>query len=97
MKNDISNSKAVVVDASAPRELVETYIAEVLNCPYFQSIPVVLVATGCGSSDRKKDLAFRVLELRSVKMVTGRNGDIVVLAQAFLGKFLHSFISDTGC
>jgi len=83
MRNDLSNSKAIVVDVSAPKELVEAYLDAVKE--QCSEIPVVLVATGCGSSDRKKDLAFRVLVTANVKMVTGRNGDIVVIAQTYLG------------
>ena len=75
---DLANCKAVVLDVSAPQNIIETFIDEFA----IGSCPLILVASQTGTNDRKKDLAVRVIEDSGPTLITGRLGDIYAVAQA---------------
>ncbi len=72
------------MDVNAPKDLIEAYLDGAGYCS--REIPVLLVGACCGSSNRKKELAIRIMDSIKVTMVTGRNGDIVAIAQGILEK-----------
>ena len=84
---DLSNSKAVVVDVSAPQAIVEAFLVEFSTAAMeTREIPFILVASNCGINDRKKELALRILEQTVPTMISGRLGDIYALGQAVVEK-----------
>ena len=87
---DIENSKAVVLDVSAPASLVEAFV----NTYQQGSLPLVLVVSQAGTSDRKRDLAVEVIERCRPTVVLGRRGDVYALSQAILEKC--EWIGDEG-
>eukprot|EP00731_Ephydatia_muelleri_P003721 Em0001g3721a len=79
---DIENSKAVVVDVSAPADIVEAFVSVYEK----GSLPLVLVVSGAGTSDRKRDLASRLIKECEPAVVLGRRGDVYALSQVILEK-----------
>ena len=79
---DIENSKAVMVDVSAPTKIVEAFAAAYQK----GSIPLVLVVSGVGTSDRKRDLASKLIKECEPTVVLGRRGDVYALSQVILEK-----------
>ncbi len=82
MDKDLSNCKAVLVDVSASRILVEAFIEEYVP----GQCPLVLVTSECGSSDRRKELAQRVIEENGPTVISGRLADIYSVSQDILEK-----------
>lgn len=76
MDKDLSNCKSVLVDVSSPRDLVEAFIEEFIP----GTCPLVLVTSDAGSSDRRKDLAQRVIEESGPTVISGRVADIYTIA-----------------
>ncbi len=78
VERDLEVCKAVLVDVSAPQSIVEAVIDKFeLGCK-----PLILVASDCGTNDRKKDLAMRVIEENGPNFITGKVVDICTLARA---------------
>ncbi|XP_064399991.1 uncharacterized protein LOC135346330 isoform X2 [Halichondria panicea] len=75
---DLDVCKAVVLDMSAPQVIVEAFIANF----ELGSKPLVLVASECGTNDRKKDLAMRVIDESGPNFITGKLVDIFTLSGA---------------
>ncbi len=78
MLRDLNVCKAVVLDVSAPQVIVEAFI----NHFELGSKPLILVASECGTNDRKKDLALRVIEESGPNFITGKLVDIFTLSGA---------------
>ena len=91
---NIENSKAIVVDVSAPTTLVEAFIASYSG--QAGSLPLVLVASQAGTSDRKRDQAVRVIQQCAPTVVLGRRGDVYALSQAILEKSKYRRGGDGG-
>ena len=82
MEQHLQNCKAVIVDVSASKELVEAFMERYIPT---QS-PLVLVTWGAGTSDRKKRLARQVMEKCEPTVISGRMGDISALAMAVIDR-----------
>ncbi len=82
MEKDLANCKSVLVDASAPRDLVEAFIDEFVP----GKRPLVLVTTEAGSSNRRKDLAQRVIEESGPTVISGKLADIYAVSQDIMEK-----------
>lgn len=50
------------------------------------SCPLILVTSDCGTNDRKKSLALRIIEESGPTVITGKLGDIYAVAQAVIEK-----------
>lgn len=79
---DLEVCKAVLVDVSASQPLVEEFIGKF----ELSSKPLILVASDCGTNDRKKDLALRVIHDCGPNFITGKVVDIYTLATALAEK-----------
>lgn len=88
MEKDLQNAKAVVVDVGASRDLLEAFTEQwvVDMCPF------ILVASGTGSSNRRKELAQQLTSECGPTAITGRLGDIYALAQSVVetGKTVYT-------
>ena len=80
IKQEMSNCKAVLVDTSARKELVEAFIEHYVPL----HAPLVLNPMHAGTDDNKKCLAQRVLEKCDPSAVSGRMGDIYALAEGLM-------------
>lgn len=69
--------KAVLIDVSAREAMVEA----VIDHHIVGVAPLVLVVTNCGTDDKRKTLARKVIEKCEPTLVTGRLGDIYALGQ----------------
>lgn len=78
MEKDLSVCKAVIVDTSAPQVILEAFI------DYYEvgCKPLILVASECGTNDRKKDLALRIIHESGPSFITGRLVDIFTLSMS---------------
>lgn len=76
MEQHLQNCKAVVVDVSASKDLVEALMEHYIPT----QTPLILVTWGAGTSDRKKRLARQVTEKCEPTVISGRMGDISALA-----------------
>ena len=79
---DLTNAKAVVVDVSAPHVIIESF----LDHFKVDSCPLILVTSDCGTNDRKKALALRIIEESGPTLITGKLGDIYAVAQSVIEK-----------
>ncbi len=82
IEKDLEVCKAVLLDVSAPQAIVEAFIEKF----ELGSKPLILVASDCGTNDRKKDLAMRVIEDSGPNFITGKVVDIYTLARAHAEK-----------
>ena len=76
----MNNCKAVLVDTSARKELVEALIDHYV--PLYA--PLVLNPMHAGTDDHKMCLAQKVLEKCDPSAVSGRMGDIYALAEGLI-------------
>ena len=67
---------------SAPADIVEAFVSVYEK----GSLPLVLVVSGAGTSDRKRDLASRLIKECEPAVVLGRRGDVYALSQVILEK-----------
>ena len=72
------------MDASAPQVILEAFLEHTDNLP--PHTPIILVASNCGVNDRKKEMVMRILDEVIPTVISGRQGDIFVLAQAIREK-----------
>ena len=93
-KDDIDsvlmNSIGVVVDVSAPKDLLQSFMEEFVP----DTQPVVMVAAGAGTNERKLKLAMELLEKCSPAAICGRRPDLVALGEVVLEKYSHSIDQD---
>lgn len=83
IEKDLTNSKVVVVDLSAPQAMVEAF----MECYKPASdLPLVLVCSQAGSNDRIRLLGYRIIEKLGPTFINGRLGDIYAMAQIVLEK-----------
>lgn len=88
LESCLQNCKAVVVDVSARKELVEAALESYIP----GQVPLILVAYGVGTNDRKKKLARTIVEKCDPTVISGRMGDISALAMDVMdrGEWLTS-------
>ena len=76
----LGNCKGVVIDTSAKTAFIEEYIEQAIP----GLVPLVLIITNCGTDDKRKGLARKIIENCSPAIVSGRLGDIHAVAQDFV-------------
>ena len=82
------NSIGVVVDVSAPKDLLQSFMEKFVP----DTQPVVMVAVGAGTNERKLKLAMELLDRCSPAAICGRSPDLVALGEVVLEK--HSHLND---
>ena len=82
MEKDIQNSKAIVVDTCASRDLLEAFLEHYV----LGQCPLMLVASQAGSNDRRKELAQRIIADCGPTVITGKLGDIYAVSQDVIEK-----------
>ena len=80
LSKDLYNAKAVVVDVSAPRQLLERFLEEY----EITTRPLIVIASQAGSNDRKRDLARQIISDCGPSVICGRHGDVYAVSQAVL-------------
>lgn len=70
------------MDVSAPQVIVESFIHNFK----LGNTPLILVTSDCGTNDRKKELAMRIIEESGPTVITGRLGDIYAISQVLVEK-----------
>ena len=82
IERDLDICKAVIVDVSAPQIIIEAFLEKFeVGCK-----PLVLVASDCGTCDRKKDLAEQIIQRSGPNFITGKLVDIHTLAMVVMEK-----------
>ena len=81
----LMNSIGVVVDVNAPKQLLYSFMEKFLP----DTQPVVLVAVGAGTNERKLKLTMELLEKCSPAVICGRCPDLVALGEVVSEKYSH--------
>ena len=81
----LMNSIGVILDINAPKELLKEFMD--IFVPDTQ--PVIIIALGAGSNERKLKLAMELLDKCSPSAVCGRSLDLVAIGEIISEKYDH--------
>ena len=81
----LMNSIGVILDVNGPKELLKAFVE--IFVPDTQ--PVIIVALGAGSNERKLKLALELLNKCSPAAICGRSLDLVAIGEVVSEKYDH--------
>lgn len=81
----LMNSIGVILDVNGPKELLKAFMEKFVP----DTQPVIIVAVGAGSNERKLKLTMELLDKCSPAAICGRSLDLVAIGEVVSEKYDH--------